>query len=132
MTEPTALARRAVVDLDKLVEDLHPQPKLVPIQPEHSADNLDNLGKMSADAVRAQYEAAAKAFEVMGEEVKDRIDKLEASLDEAAASMKLLSEAAAAIREQGKLAHMQIAEMSSVTKNINTMCAEVMKKVAGK
>jgi hypothetical protein len=129
MTEPTAIARRAVVDIDRLVDDMH-QPKLVPIQNEPA--NLDNLGKMSADAVRAQYEAAAKAFEVMGEEVKDRINKLEASLDEAAASMKLLSEAAAAIREQGKLAHMQIAEMSSVTKHINGMCADVMKKVAGK
>jgi hypothetical protein len=99
---------------------------------ERGAQELDNLGKMSADAVRAQYEAAAKAFEVMGEEVKDRIDKLEASLNEGHASMKLLAEAAAAIREQGKLAHLQIAEMSGVTKHINTMCAEVMKKVAGK
>jgi hypothetical protein len=131
MTEQTAVARRAVVDLDKLVEDLHPHPKLVRAE-EHAAENLDNLGKMSADAVRAQYEAAAKSFEVMGEEVKDRINKLEASLAEAAASMKLLEEAAAAIRDQGKLAHMQIAEMSNVTKHINGMCSDVMKKVAGK
>jgi hypothetical protein len=52
-------------------------------------------------------------------------------LKEADASMKLLADAAAAIRDQGKLAHLQIAEMSSVTKHINTMCADVMKKVTG-
>ena len=112
-------------------------PRPVPVQLDHmiadphTAENLDNLGKMSADAVRAQYEAAAKSFEVMGEEVKDRINKLEASLAEGHASMKLLEEAATAIREQGKLAHMQIAEMSNVTKHINGMCVEVMKKVGG-
>ena len=85
---------------------------------------------MSAEAVRTQYDEAAKAFEVMGEEIKDRIAKLHTSLEEADASMKLLTEAAAAIREKGRLAHMQVEEMSSVAKMIRELHGEVMKKVA--
>jgi uncharacterized coiled-coil DUF342 family protein len=92
----------------------------------------DNLGKMSAEAVRAQYEVAAKAFEIMGDEVKDRIDKLHASLELADASMKQLAEAAAAIREEGRLAHTQIEEMSGVAKLIHHLHGQVMKKITGR
>jgi hypothetical protein len=45
--------------------------------------------------------------------------------------MKLLAEAAASIREKGKLAHAQIEEMSAVTKHVRETVAEATKKITG-
>jgi methyl-accepting chemotaxis protein len=117
--------RHPVAQLDQLERELrHSAPAV-------RETAIEDLGRMSADAVLAQYESAAREFEVMGEEVKDRIEKLRASLEEADASMKLLTEAAKAIRDKGKLAHAQIEEMSNVAKVIQGLHADVMKKITG-
>lgn len=88
-----------------------------------------DIGRLSAEAVLSQYEAAAKAVEGMGEEIKDRINRLEAALVEADKDMKLVAEAAAAIREKGKLVYVQIQEASGVSDAIRSACADFHKKV---
>ena len=88
-----------------------------------------DVGRLSAEAVLVQYEAAAKGVETMGDEIKDRIAKLETAMREADEAMKLVSEAAAAIREKGKLVHMQIEEATQLSKDIRDACVEFRKKV---
>jgi len=78
----------------------------------------EDLGRLSAEAVQAQYEKAAAAVEEMGTAVKERISKLEGALRETDADMKLLSEAAAAIREKGKLVYLQIEEANILSQDI--------------
>src|SRR5580765_6860218 len=78
----------------------------------------ENLGRLSAEAVQAQYETAAEAVQTMGAEVKTRITKLEAAMADCDMCMKTLAEAAAAIREKGKLVYAQIEESA-------TLCTEI-------
>lgn len=99
------------------------------IVPRRTTTDVDDLGKLSADAVRAQYAAAAKSVEAMGEEILKRVGSIESALAEAECDLKLLEEAAAAIREKGNLVALQIEEMSSVSKDIRTVVAEFKKKM---
>jgi len=137
MTEPTPLSPRRrlqVEELDQLTRDTKrildtsmgvkaPPPD----DPLH--DDAQELRKLTADAVMAQYEAAAKAVETMGEEVKQRINRLQAALEECHDDMKLVAESAAAIREKGKHAQVVIDEMSSLSGDIRRAVTELMKKV---
>ena len=87
----------------------------------------EDIGRLSAEAVLAQYEEAAKSVEAMGNEIKDRIKRLEGAMIEADSDMKTVAEAAAAIREKGKLAQLMIEEASGVSKQIRETCAEFLK-----
>jgi len=82
----------------------------------------ENLGRLSAEAVQAQYETAAEAVQTMGAEVKTRITKLEAAMADCDMCMKTLAEAAAAIREKGKLVYAQIEESATLCTEIRDTC----------
>jgi len=88
-----------------------------------------DLGRLSAEAVQAQYENAAREVEEMGNAIKDRIQKLEAALRECDADMKYVAEAAIAIREKGKHVHLQIQEASTLSQEIRAAASEFTKKV---
>jgi len=90
---------------------------------------LDELGKMSAEAVLTQYEAAAKAVEDMGKEVTAMVRKLGQSLQECDNDMKVVAETAAAIREKGKHSQALIEQVSALSSEIRKTCDEFKKKV---
>ena len=121
MIEPKPHLRS--VDLDNLERDVASALNRQPVQEQ-------DIGRLSAEAVLAQYEAAAKSVEGMGDEIKDRIKRLEAALVEADQDLKLVAEAAAAIREKGRLVYVQIEEASGVSEKIRNACADFRKKVA--
>ena len=128
MPEPTLVQRlRAIPDdpCDEARPFGAPEPK--PVLP--TIDDVQEIAKLTAQGVTAQYEAAAQAVEKMGEEVKDRIAKLEAALAECNKDMKTVAEAAAAIREKGKLVALQIEEASVLSKDIRNACADFGKRV---
>jgi hypothetical protein len=87
------------------------------------------LGRLSAEAVQAQYETAAKSVEAMGDEVRVRIAKLEAALAECDADMRLIAEGANAIREKGKLVSLQIEEAAIQCKDIRDICDTLKAKL---
>ena len=93
------------------------------------ADRLNHLGRMSAEAVSTQYEAAAKAFEDMAPEVKERVAKIAGALLELDADLKAIAEMAAAIREKGKHVEAQIAEASALSMDIRETATEVTRKL---
>jgi predicted ribosome quality control (RQC) complex YloA/Tae2 family protein len=107
------------------LSDFAPKPKPLPEIP--AARDAD-IGRLSAKAVQSQYEQAAKNVEAMGEAVKERILALETSLNECDKDMKLLAEAASAIREKGRLAYANIEHTAQVSKEIRAVCAEFQKK----
>jgi uncharacterized coiled-coil DUF342 family protein len=89
----------------------------------------DDLGRMSAEAVLTQYEAAAKAVEEMGDAVKERVRNIAGALLECDADMKEIAETAASIREKGKHVQVQIEEASALSSSIRSACIEFKKKV---
>jgi chromosome segregation ATPase len=114
------------VDLDALADainnDLAKLPQ-VTLQP------APDIGKLSADAVLEQYKMAAKSIEAMGEEVQERIRALEAAMRECDEDMKLLKEAADAVREKGKHAHAEIERTAAVSKDIREIVTAIKAKL---
>jgi len=93
------------------------------------ATEPNEIGRLSAEAVQSQYEAAAKSVEDMGLAVQDRIKKLENALRECDRDMKLLGEVAHTIRDKGNLVYAQIEETSSVSKDLRTIAEGFRVKV---
>lgn len=91
---------------------------------------LDDLGRMSAEAVLTQYEAAAKAVEEMGVTVRDMVKRLGQSMIECDNDMRVVAETAAAIRDKGKHAEALIEQVSSLSKAIRETCADFTKKLS--
>jgi hypothetical protein len=120
------------VDLDALEDEIkemtgNPARRLSPVLPD--AQPEADIGRLSADAVLEQFKMAAKSVEEMGEEIQARIRALEGSLKECDADMKLLAEAAVAIREKGKLAHAEIERTAAVSKDIREIVAAIKNKL---
>ena len=113
-------------DLAQILTRPTPLPVVMP-----TAGNVGELGRMSAEAVLTQYEAAAKSVEEMGEDVKARIVKLEAALAECHKDMQIIGECAQMIRDKGKLVQAQIEEASAVSADIREACVEFKRKMGG-
>ncbi len=128
MTEPTPLARRAIADLSRLEDDLHGEQKTTPPRL-REAPRIDELGRMSAEAVLAQYEATAQEVEKMGDTVKDSVKKLGQAMIECDNDMKVVMETAAAIRDKGKHNEALIARISDMSKVIREACAAFKKQM---
>ena len=111
-------------DLEQILQRPTPLPVVMP-----SVGNVGELGRMSAEAVLTQYEAAAKSVEEMGEDVKQRIVKLEAALAECHKDMQIIGECAQMIRDKGKLVQAQIEEASAVSADIRQACVEFKRKM---
>jgi hypothetical protein len=90
---------------------------------------IDDLGRMSAEAVLTQYEAAAKAVEEMGNDVKTMVKRLGEALIECSTDMKHVAETAAAIREKGKHSQALIEQVSALSSEIRKTCDEFKIKV---
>jgi uncharacterized coiled-coil DUF342 family protein len=129
MTDVTRLRPMTADGLNTLERDMQDALKRQQIGQAVEHVNEEDVGRLSAEAVLAQYEAAAKGVETMGDEIKDRISKLETAMREADEAMKLVAEAAAAIREKGKMVHLQIEEATQLSKDIRDACVEFRKKV---
>lgn len=111
-------------ELGQLLKTASASQPLVPM-----VKRVDDLGKMSGEAIMAQYEAAARSVEDMGEEVKDRIAKLEAAMEECHKDMRLITEAAVFIREKGIAVQAQIEKASAVSNDIRSAVNEFKRKV---
>jgi signal recognition particle GTPase len=132
MTNPTPMPRRSLapieMDVESELQALTIRPNAAPIASAKMRE-LEELGKMSAEAVLTQYEATAKAVEAMGNDVKDMVKKLGASLIECDVDLKHLAETAAAIREKGKHSEALIQQVSALSTSIREACEEFKRKV---
>jgi hypothetical protein len=125
-----------MVDDRQFIHDMRLKPNggrlPLDLEPEMPRDDedTDSLGRLSAQAVLAQYEAAAKHVEDMGIAIKERIAALEASLQECDQDMKLLGDAAQVIRDKGKLAYAHIEHTSALSKEIRGLCTDFRQKMS--
>ena len=94
-------------------------------------DGVGEVGKLSAEAVVREYESAAKEVEAMGEELRSRLEKLEATKTEAVAALAEIKETAARYRDEGKRVFLQIEDCSLMTAEVRRTCDELKTKIAG-
>ena len=95
---------------------------------EHHPD-VDQIGKLSAEAVIAQYEGAVKALEAMGATLIDcvkRAEKMAAGCKDAIA---YVQDTAQKYREEAKLIFDRIEQASVMTAEVRSLCDEMRKKI---
>jgi hypothetical protein len=96
---------------------------------EHS-DGATEIGKLSAEAVVREYEAAAKDIEALGVELIEQARQCEAMSREALAVTEELKETAALYRAEAKRVFVQIENCSLVTAEVRKICEEMKDKIA--
>jgi hypothetical protein len=93
-------------------------------------DGATEIGKLSAEAVVREYEAAAKEIEAMGAELIERVRQCEAMTRDALAVNEELKETAQRYREEAKRVFVQIENCSLVTAEVRKTCLELKEKLA--
>jgi predicted nucleic acid-binding Zn-ribbon protein len=94
-------------------------------------DGATEIGKLSAEALVGEYEAAAKDIETMGAELIERVKQCEAMTRSAFAVTEEMKETAARYREEAKRVFVEIENCSLVTAEVRKTCNELIEKIAG-
>jgi hypothetical protein len=123
-------ARRAPA-IREIPHNDHPLPKgPMPDYVEHK-EGVNQVGKLSAEAVVREYDAAVKEIEALGAELTDAAKRCEAMVAGVHAMVSEIKELAANYREEGKRYFLQIEDCSLMTSEVRTVCETLKKKIAG-
>ena len=93
-------------------------------------EGATEIGKLSAEAVVREYEAAAKDIEAMGAELIERVKQCEAMTRDALAVTEEMKETAARYREEAKRIFLQIENCTLITAEVRKTCNELKEKIA--
>ena len=93
-------------------------------------DGATEIGKLSAEAVVREYEAAAKEIEAMGADLLDRVKQCETMTADALAVTEELKEVATRYRAEAKRVFDHIENCSSVVADVRKTCTELRDKIA--
>jgi hypothetical protein len=112
------------VDLDKLAAELG-RGTVTTLAPQPA-----DIARLSAAAVREQFEFAAQAVEGLGAELEERRARLEAAAADIDNSLKMVAKAAAIIRDKGERVYIEIEQTAELSKDIRAACQEIQSRVA--
>jgi hypothetical protein len=101
----------------------------IPDYVEH-CEGATEIGKLSAEAIVREYEAAAKDIEGMGAELIERVKQCEAMTREALAVIEEMKETSARYREEAKRIFLQIENCTRMTAEVRKTCIELKEKIA--
>ena len=93
-------------------------------------EGVNQVGKLSAEAVVREYDAAVKEIEALGSELTDAAKKCEAMVANVHAMVGEIKELAANYREEGKRYFLQIEDCSLMTSEVRSVCETLKKKIA--
>ena len=93
-------------------------------------EGATEIGKLSAEAVVREYEAAAKDIEAMGAELIERVKQCEAMTRDALAVTEEMKETAARYREEAKRIFLQIENCTLMTAEVRKTCTELKERIA--
>ena len=93
-------------------------------------DGATEIGKLSAEGIVREYEAAAKEIEAMRAELVERVKQCETMTRGTLAVTEELKEVAARYREQGKRIFVEIEKCSELTAEVRKTCTELRDKIA--
>jgi hypothetical protein len=101
----------------------------IPDYVEH-CEGATEIGKLSAEAVVREYEAAAKEIEGMGAELIERVKQCEAMTRDALAATEEMKDTAARYREEAKRIFLQIENCTLMTAEVRKTCTALKEKIA--
>jgi len=93
-------------------------------------EGVNQVGRLSAEAVVREYDAAVKEIEALGAELTEAAKKCEATVAGVHSVVREIKELAANYRDQGKRYFLQIEECSLMTSEVRTVCEALKKKIA--
>ena len=93
-------------------------------------DGATEIGKLSAEAVVREYEAAAKDIEALGVELVENVKQCEAMNRDALVVIEELKETAERYRKEARRVFLQIENYSLVMSEVRKTCAEMREKIA--
>ena len=113
-------------------DDDHPLPKgPMPDYVEHK-EGVNQVGKLTAEVVVREYDAAVKEIEALGAELIEAAKRCEAVVAGVHSTVNEIKELAANYREEGKRYFLQIEECSLATSEVRTVCEALKKKIAAR
>jgi chromatin segregation and condensation protein Rec8/ScpA/Scc1 (kleisin family) len=101
----------------------------IPDYVEHR-EGATEIGKLTAEAIVREYEAAAKDIEAMGAELIERVKQCEAMTRDALAVTQEMKETAMRYREEAKRIFVQIEDCSQMTAEVRKTCTELKERIA--
>jgi uncharacterized protein YukE len=103
-----------------------------PSMPEYVVhrEGASEIGRLSAEAVVREYEAAAKEIEAMGAELIERVKQCETMTRDAVAATNEMKETAKRYREEAKRIFMQIEDCSLMTAEVRKTCTALKARIA--
>jgi methyl-accepting chemotaxis protein len=101
----------------------------LPSYAEHR-EGATEIGKLSAEAVVRDYEAAAKEIEAMGAELQDAARRCEAMTSRVHQMVAEVKDLAADYREEGKRIFLQIEDVTLMTEEVRKTCTTLKGKIA--
>jgi hypothetical protein len=107
------------------VRPLSPMPDYV----EHR-NGVNEVGKLSAEAVVREYDAAIKEIEALGTELQEAAKKCETMVAGVHEMIAEIKEFAAGYRDQAKRFFLQIEAVSLMTTEVRDTCEALKKKIA--
>ena len=93
-------------------------------------EGATEIGKLTAEAIVREYEAAAKDIEAMGAELIERVKQCEAMTRDALAVTQEMKETAMRYREEAKRIFVQIEDCSLMTAEVRKTCTELKERIA--
>jgi hypothetical protein len=126
----TDLEREIEEEFRKLPPAVRSPNLAIPDYVEHR-DGATEIGKLSAEAVVREYEAAAKDIETMGAELIERVKQCEAMTRDAFAVTEEMKETAALYRKEAKRVFLEIENCSLMTAEVRKTCNELIEKIVG-
>jgi hypothetical protein len=93
-------------------------------------DGATEIGKLSAEAVVREYEAAAKEIEGMGAELIERVKQCETMTKNAFQASEEMKETAARYREEAKRIFLEIENCTRMTEEVRKTCTDLKEKIA--
>jgi hypothetical protein len=108
---------------------LLPEAQEMPDYVEHR-EGATEIGKLSAEAVVREYEAAAKDIEAMGAELIECVKRCEAITRDALAATDEMKLTARRYREEAKSIFLQIEACSLMTAEVRKTCIELKERIA--
>jgi chromatin segregation and condensation protein Rec8/ScpA/Scc1 (kleisin family) len=93
-------------------------------------EGATEIGKLTAEAIVREYEAAAKDIEAMGVELIERVKQCEAMTRDALAVTQEMKETAMRYREEAKRIFVQIEDCSLMTAEVRKTCTELKERIA--
>jgi hypothetical protein len=126
------ISHPALPSIHIVPNDDHPLPKgPMPDYVEHK-EGVNRVGKLTAEAVIREYDAAVKEIEALGAELIEAAKRCEATVAGVHSVVNEIKELAANYRDQGKRYFLQIEECSLTTSEVRTVCEALKEKIAAR